>query len=184
MPVIEISERTMARLKNWAEPLVDTPDSVVAKILDAAEGGPPPEQPEPTPRRRTKLKLPQKEFHGPLMDVLLEMGGEARTAELQPLMKKRMSHLLGPRDFEHVSSGDPRWWNAVCWARNDLRKEGFLRSDSQHGVWELSEKGISEARKRSEGGVEGFVEHLLAIPDIGEDRDFESPRSDPREMET
>ena len=37
MPVIRISDETMQRLKTWAEPLVDTAESAVAKALDAAE---------------------------------------------------------------------------------------------------------------------------------------------------
>ena len=37
MPTIRISDESMQRLKAWAEPLVDTADSALAKALDAAE---------------------------------------------------------------------------------------------------------------------------------------------------
>jgi RNA polymerase alpha subunit len=36
---------------------------------------------------------------------------------------------------------DPRWWNAVCWERSDLVKEGLMRVDSDRGVWEISDEG-------------------------------------------
>lgn len=37
MPTIRISDKSWERLKAWAEPLVDTADSALAKALDAAE---------------------------------------------------------------------------------------------------------------------------------------------------
>lgn len=37
MPVIRISDETMWRLKTWAEPLEDTAESAMSKVLDAAE---------------------------------------------------------------------------------------------------------------------------------------------------
>lgn len=35
--VIRVSEDTMHRLKAWSEPLEDTPDSAIRKILDEVE---------------------------------------------------------------------------------------------------------------------------------------------------
>ena len=37
MPTIRISDRSLERLKGWAEPLVDTAESALEKALDAAE---------------------------------------------------------------------------------------------------------------------------------------------------
>ena len=37
MPVIRISEQSMERLRKWADPLTDTADMAVAKVLDSAE---------------------------------------------------------------------------------------------------------------------------------------------------
>ena len=42
MPVIRITEQTMERLKQWAEPLTDTADSALSKALDAADLSPSP----------------------------------------------------------------------------------------------------------------------------------------------
>lgn len=99
------------------------------------------------------------------------MGGRARVRDLRSTMEKHMKSRLLPVDLESVKSGQPRWWNLVCFERNALKEEGYLRDDSPHGVWELSEKGA------------GFVDHLLAMPDAGEDADFNRPRSAPRKTE-
>ena len=39
MPTIELSQQTFDRLKELAEPLVDTPDTVVHKLLEAYLAG-------------------------------------------------------------------------------------------------------------------------------------------------
>ncbi|HDR29905.1 winged helix-turn-helix domain-containing protein [Rhodovulum sp.] len=47
-------------------------------------------------------------------------------------------------------ASEERWWNATCWARSGLVKEGRFRSDSPRGVWELSDEGRAFTRARSE----------------------------------
>ena len=193
MPVIRISEETMERLKKWAEPLVDTSESAFVKVLNAAEKSldaehrvttsKKPEAVRPQGRRKPQDKLPEKEFRRPLLEVLYEMGGKARMVELRPLLETRIAPRLRPGDYDAVSSGDPRWWNAFCWARNGLKKEGHLRDDSPRGLWELSEKGIRQAEAWLAKEPNSFIDHLLAMPDAGEDSDFDRPRSGPRRIE-
>ena len=60
---------------------------------------------------------------------------------------------------------------------------GFLRSDSERGRWELSEKGASVVETWFEQTAASFVDHLLALPDGGEDADFDRPRTGPRPVE-
>lgn len=194
MPVIRVTDETLERLKRWAEPLVDTAESALAKALDAAEQAPTlPSRDYPTPaanrsrpRQRRPVaekKLPQKAFRQPLLELLYELGGSAQVADLQPLMQEKMASALLPGDRQPVSTGDERWWNATCWERSNLVKEGYLRDDSPRGTWELSEQGtdfVAGSRSRSPNP---FVEHLLSIPDVGDDADFERDRSAPRRVE-
>lgn len=180
MPVMRVSDKTWKRLQKWAVPLEDTADSTLAKVLAAAErhctqtgaSAPSrltrPERPAAEPRRG---KLPQKAFRRPLLEVLRDMGGRAHVRDLRPVMEERMKLHLLPGDLALLSSGEPRWWNATQFERYALREEGYLRDDSSRGVWELSKKGA------------GFVDHLLAMPDAGEDADFNRPRSAPRKTE-
>lgn len=190
MPVVRISDETMERLKKWAEPLVDTTESAFVKVLNAAEktldagrdmATPRPVRP-PRPGKNQE-KLPEKEFRRPLLEVLYEMGGKVRVDELRSVMKKRIGPLLRPGDHETVSTGDPRWWNATCWARNGLRKDGHLRDDSPRGLWELTEKGMRQVEAWLAKKPESFIDHLLAMPDGGKDDDFDRPRTGPRRIE-
>jgi hypothetical protein len=77
------------------------------------------------------------------METVYELGGQASTTQIRPIMERKMALRLSEADYKLVSSGDPRWWNAVCWERNELVKEGLFRSDSPRGVWALSERGVT-----------------------------------------
>jgi len=102
-------------------------------------------RPREAPRKVQGQKLPQKAFRAPLLAVLSELGGSAAVKEIKARLEPRIAALLGEGDYQLVSSGDERWWNAVCWERNDLVKEGLLRADSDRGVWELSPTGLARA---------------------------------------
>ena len=54
-------------------------------------------------------------------------------------MKNHFNNL----DIEVLKDGyTKRWQKNVAFARYDMvHKEGFLRSDSPRGLWEISEKG-------------------------------------------
>ena len=85
---------------------------------------------------------------------------------------------LLPGDRELLPSGGAlRWWNNVCWMRNTLKEEGDIKRGSPHGVWELTEKGSSQARDWLEEESGSFIDHLMAMPTVGEDADFDCPRS-------
>ena len=92
-------------------------------------------------------------------------------------MKERMKPHLIPGDFDHVKSGEERWWKSVNWTRFDLIQDGYLRSDSPRGVWALSEKGIRLVESRRSETPGTFVDQLHAMPDTGEDSDFDRSSS-------
>jgi len=163
MPVVRISEATWQRLQSHAQPFVDTPESVINLALDALEeakgagpGGVGIQAGDhkitaTVPTRRSGPKLPQKEFRKPLLETVYELGKSALTNQIRELMATKMASRLHDADYELVSSGDPRWWNAICWERNDLVREGLFRSDSPRGTWELSDKGVALVEKAGEG---------------------------------
>ena len=153
MPVIRITEATWERMKRHAQPLEDTPDDIVNLALDALEGV----RAEPNKKKaaigigRPKKtnagqKLPQKEFRIPLLLTLDALGGAGFLDEVRRAIYPRVKAKLGEADHHIVATGEPRWWNATCWERSELVKEGYLRSDSPRGRWELSDEGRRKAK--------------------------------------
>ena len=76
-----------------------------------------------------------------------------------------------------------RWWNATRSERHQLVEQGLLRSDSERGTWALSATGMGIAETSLEQTPTSFIDHLLALPDVGDDADFDQPRSGPRPAE-
>ena len=190
MPTIRISDESMQRLKAWAEPLVDTADSALAKALDAAERyreTPDPTEPGPVsrsgPRGEPSPELPEGEFREPLLEVIYERGGSARGRDLYPALRERMKRYLTPGEFDRAKSGDERWRSTVKSAREHLVQEGYLREDSPRGVWALSKEGAALVESRRAASSGSFVDHLLAFPEVGDDSDFDQPRSGPRPLD-
>jgi Mrr restriction endonuclease-like protein len=155
MPVIRVSDATWERLKAYAKPFEDKPEDIVNLALDALDektGRTAPPKPETQPLSEQAVggkKLPQKEFRMPLMKTMLELGGSAHVSEIRKVMQRKMAPLLSEADYQPVKSGEERWWNAICWERADLVREGLFLDHSERGVWELSEKGKSLVHKRS-----------------------------------
>jgi hypothetical protein len=161
MPVVRISDETWQRLKPYAIPLEDKPDDVIKRILDELEklrplrpapvpdSGGAGEAPKDRPKRQPRgQKLRREQFRWPLIETLYELGGRAPSGKVRPKMERKMASRLLEPDLAAVRSGrGPRWWNDVEWMRNDLRVEGLLRDDSPRGIWELSERGLAEAKQ-------------------------------------
>jgi len=156
MPVIRVSDETWERLKAHARPFEDKPEDIVNLALDALDektghrSPPRPKTPPPSEQSVSGEKLPQKEFRQPLMKTLFELGGSAEVSEIRKVMKQKMNALLSEADYQPVSSGEERWWNAICWERADLVREGLFLDNSERGVWELSEKGKSLVKSEGE----------------------------------
>jgi hypothetical protein len=151
MPVIRITESTWERMKLHARPLEDTPDDIVKRALDALEGVSPNARRTITAIGRPKKteagqKLPQRELRVPLLLTLQSLGGAGSLDEVRKAIYPRIKARLGEADHRIVATGEPRWWNATCWERSELVKEGYLRSDSRRGRWELSDEGRREAK--------------------------------------
>lgn len=148
MPVIRVSKSTFERLAANARPFEDKPEDVIIMALNALDEkrGRKPPVAAPQKPASTGKKLPQREFRMPLIEVLNHLGGAAHVSEIRPAMEAKMAPRLSDADFEPVSSGDPRWWNAVCWERANLVREGLFEGESDRGVWELTLKGKAALR--------------------------------------
>lgn len=94
-------------------------------------------------RLKKGLRTPEKEFVQPILEALLELGGKA---DMQKVLKRvyiSMKNILNEYDMEPLPSNpkQKRWENTAQWARVTMVNEGFLKSDSPRGIWEITEKG-------------------------------------------
>ena len=105
---------------------------------------------------RKGLRTPESAYYKPIMQVLDEMSGSGRVAEVLNRVGDKMKPVLKDVDFAPLASNpeNPRWRNAAQWARNSMVNEGLLKNDSPHGVWEISDKGraMLKDHQTSRGG--------------------------------
>jgi restriction system protein len=80
-------------------------------------------------------------FFGPILEVLRDLGGSARSAQVKDLVTDRIN-ITDAERAEVLKNGVSRVGNQIDWARFYLAKTGYLDS-SKRGVWALTEKGRS-----------------------------------------
>jgi hypothetical protein len=52
---------------------------------------------------------------------------------------KKVKDKLTPKDHEKLPSGiGIRWKNKAQWERQRLKTQGYLKKDSPHGTWEIT----------------------------------------------
>jgi len=59
-------------------------------------------------------------------------------------VRAKMTSAMSDADFEELPTGGQRWHKNANFARLNLRKNGYLASDSPRGIWELTQLGRAE----------------------------------------
>jgi len=92
---------------------------------------------------RKGVRTPESAYYRPILQVLDQMGGSGKVAEVLERVGQIMKPVLKKVDYDPLASGpdNPRWRNAAQWARNSMIRDGLLKGDSPRGVWEISDKG-------------------------------------------
>jgi hypothetical protein len=86
--------------------------------------------------------LPQSAYYKPLAKVLLHLGGSASTRDTITAVGKFLKGKLTPVDFESLTAtGQTRWIVNVRFARLQLKANGLIRANTEHGQWELTDAG-------------------------------------------
>lgn len=98
-------------------------------------------------------RTPESEYYLPILETLVQMGGQGSVNDVLASVHRRMEGVLRDVDFEPLASSpeQPRWRNAAQWARNALREKGLVRDDSPRGVWAISDKGRAWLDRQSRG---------------------------------
>ena len=96
------------------------------------------------PKRKKIQKLNLPEYYLPILSVLFESdSGELSVQDCIRKIKPLIESNLKEDDYEPLpSTGELRWENNAKWARNDLRKLGYISSDSPRGVWKITDSGV------------------------------------------
>lgn len=149
---IRIDSDVYEALKTIADPFEDTPNTVIRKLLiDAGL--------LITPRSKAKKKkskspnaplTPQATYEQWLLFVMWDQfAGKGHKREIVGAVRFDMEEagILGPADYEKVSSGEIRCENTIAWGRKRLVDIGLIEPSVQRGIWELSEKGIKIAKE-------------------------------------
>ena len=89
------------------------------------------------------LRTRETAYFKPILQILNQMGGSAKTSEVLGRIQKLMKGILRDVDFEPLASDPeiPRWWNTAQWAHHSMVQAGLLKSDSPRGTWEMTEAG-------------------------------------------
>jgi hypothetical protein len=157
VPTIRVEEDVLEGLKKLAEPFVDTPSSVIRRLLE--EKGLLVKTPEAAPRKvdvqkqpsTSSLDLtPQSVYEQFLLFTLDdEFKGRADKRSVTQAVMERMSKrgMIGTADLELVSTGETKAENTIAWGRNALKDRGHLSRDSPRGIWELTPEGRAAAKQ-------------------------------------
>lgn len=150
MPTVRLEPEVYEALKKLAEPFVDTPSSVIRRLLEDSghlakkpARAAPPEKPEAD-------ATPQTVYEELLLKVLDEQfkgRGDKRSVTLAIIERMQKQRLLKPADLELVATGETRAENAIAWGRNALKQRGLLARNSQRGMWELTAEGRAHLKR-------------------------------------
>jgi len=141
MRLIHLKEQTYRRLVRQAESFDDDPETVIARLLTAAEQGEATESSAGAARVGKNALLPESEYWVPILRVIDDSGGSAPSAAVVEAIGIELKDRLTDADFDRVKSGEPRWQNRARFARLRMREMGLLSDTSPRGVWAITDRG-------------------------------------------
>jgi hypothetical protein len=142
MPTIRLEDDVFEALKKLAEPFVDTPSTVVRRLLE--EKGVLARNAAKKLERRGESLTPQATYEAFLLHVLArQFGGKGHKRDVTHAIIQQMQSrgLLRAADLELVSTGETKAENTITWGRNALKERGLIARQSARGIWELTAEG-------------------------------------------
>ena len=174
-PSIDLDDEVFEYLKSKAEPFVDTPNTVLRRLLGIDSSGKPTRNvksatPKPVSTRTTKAGkrtakadapkrtraasgtlLPEERYERPLLKALADAGGQAPYRDVVEAVGRELKDDLMPADFENLRSGSVRWQSRLQFVRLRLIERGCLDKNAPRGVWGITDAG----RRGTRGGKRG-----------------------------
>lgn len=179
-PSVELDDEVFELLKSKAEPFVDTPNSVLRRLLGidgtrskpravptsesvaspstagmrpARKGGKPRSSAKSSPKRTRAASgtlLPEEKYELPLLKALADAGGQAPYRDVVEAVGRELKDQLMPADFEYLNSGAIRWQSRLQFVRLRLIERGYLDKNAPRGVWAITDTG-RDALENGEG---------------------------------
>jgi restriction system protein len=116
----------------------------------------------------------QAEVEVPLLEVLEELGGQARPKDVYPRLTGRFPQLT-PEDLAaRLKNGEMKWHNRIQWARQALITAGDMASP-QRGLWAITEQGrkrVTSGKQEVEASKKA-VAATLSLVDLYEQYDHQ-----------
>jgi hypothetical protein len=146
MPVIRVDDEVFSALQKQAVPFVDTPNSVLRRLLSLDKQATANQQ-----RGRVRRVLGRSQegsareiYRRPILRALVSLGGRGPTREVLQRVHQSLKNNLTPADLEELPSGQRlRWQENAEWERYHMVKEGLLARGSPRGIWEITDEGRS-----------------------------------------
>jgi hypothetical protein len=157
MPTVRVEDEVFEGLKKLAEPFVDTPGSVIRRLLE--EKGVLTKTMPTSATVQQQLSgdtsdpesglTPQSTYEKYLLTTLdRDFNGRAHKREvtLAVIEKMRANGLINSADLELVATGETKAENTIAWGRNALKERGYISKLSIRGIWELTPEGRKVAK--------------------------------------
>lgn len=148
--LVELSEDTYGRLKDHAEPFVDSPDTVIRRAIDAlsehrtcaaaSQWQDKPSGDHPANGRTASPQGPSPAVDALAASILQAVRADAGRSHAKDVIR-RVATALGSRESLDRTKRD------VYKAAYNLMRQGFLERPD-HGVWELTLEGAEVVEKR------------------------------------
>ena len=89
----------------------------------------------------------QKDIEIPLLEVLVELGGQGKPKEIYPLVTKKFPEIREEDLAETLLSGGNKWTNRIQWVRQKLIEKDEVYSPSR-GIWAITDKGRQRVKRK------------------------------------
>lgn len=102
----------------------------------------------------------QKDIEIPLLEVLVDIGGQGKPKDIYSLVTKRFASIEVEDLAQTLPSGANRWNNSIQWVRQALVQNGDMSSPGR-GIWAITDKGrkrLKEKKRVSPAPSADFLE--------------------------
>lgn len=104
----------------------------------------------------------QKDIEIPLLEALMEIGGEGKPKNIFPLVTKIFPELTEDDLAETLKTGANRWKNRIRWARQSLVQKGEI-DKSISGIWAITDKGRKRLLEKGKSSEESEIQSLSFV---------------------